>query len=98
MGDKISSVGVRYKYTFDGWHVFTSDELPGLYVASHEAETAYNDVGPSIEKLLLLDEGVECTIRPEVPFSEFVAMIRTDNPPAHRYLTEQRYAILPKAA
>lgn len=98
MGDKISSVAVRYKYTLDGWHVFTADELPGLYVASQDAETAYNDVAPSIEMLLLLDEGVECTIRPELPFSAFVSMLRHTDQPAHRFLTEQRYAILPKAA
>lgn len=98
MGDKISSVGVRYKATFDGWHVFTSSELPGLYVASHDAETAYNDVAPSIEMLLRLDEGVECTIRPELPFQQFVSMLRKANHPAHRFLSEQRYAILAKAA
>lgn len=97
MGDNISSVGVRYKATFDGWHVFTSDELPGLYVASNDAETAYNDVAPSIEKLLLLDEGVECTIRPELPFAAFVSMLRHADHPAHRFLTEQRYAILAKS-
>lgn len=97
MGDKISSVGVRYKSTLDGWHVFTSDELPGLYVASQDAETAYNDVAPSIETLLSLDEGIDCCIRPEVPFAQFVSMLKT-HIPAHRFLSEQRYAILPKAA
>lgn len=97
MGDNISSVAVRYKATFDGWHVFTSNDLPGLYVASTDAETAYNDVGPSIEKLLKLDLGLEATIRPELPFEQFVAVVRK-TAPAHRFLTQQRYAILAKAA
>ena len=35
-----------------GWHVFTSDEVKGLYVAHKDFRTAYEDVAPTIEYLL----------------------------------------------
>jgi hypothetical protein len=98
MGDKSTSVGVKYKSTIDGWHVFSSEELPGLYVASQDAELAYNDVATAIEKLLWLDEGVKFQIRPEVPFVQFLAMLRRAAHPAQRFLTEQRYTVLAEAA
>lgn len=69
-----SSICARYK-AVDGWHVFQSDELPGLYVASKDAQAAYNDVGPCIELLLKLDEGIHCTVVPEVPFRDFLRAV-----------------------
>lgn len=98
MGDKTSSVQVKYKHTLDGWHVFNSDELPGLYVASQDAEAAYNDVATAIEKLLLLDEGVKCKIRPEVPFSQFLAFLRSAGHPVQKFLSQQRYTVLSEAS
>ncbi|GEM_PF-3233013 len=44
-------VSVKYRQV-SGWHVFTSEDVPGLYVASPDAIRAYNDVGPSIQRLL----------------------------------------------
>lgn len=41
----------------DGWHVFTSEAMPGLLVASQNLETAALDVAPSIMKLMELDTG-----------------------------------------
>lgn len=66
-----TSICARYKHV-DGWHIFQSDELPGLYVASTDAEAAYNDIAPSIELLLKLNAGIECKAFPEMPFREFV--------------------------
>ena len=60
----------------DGWHVFVSDDLPGLYVASKDLYSAYHDVAPSIQALLKLDEGVDCTVAPEVSLQDFLAMVR----------------------
>jgi hypothetical protein len=71
MTELTTSIGVFYKHA-DGWHVFTCKELPGLYIASKDAELAYNDVPVAIEKLLELDFGVKCKAVPELSFAEFV--------------------------
>lgn len=70
-----TSICVSYKHV-EGWHIFTSDEIRGLYVASSDAELAYNDVALSIEKLLKLDEGMVCKVEPELTFAEFVNAVR----------------------
>ena len=57
----------------EGWHVFMSDDLPGLYVASRDLSVAYDDVARSIQLLLKLDEGLDCTVSPELPLQEFIA-------------------------
>jgi hypothetical protein len=36
----------------DGWHVFTSDQVHGLYVAHPDRELAYKAVALTIETLL----------------------------------------------
>lgn len=67
-----SSICVTY-LNLDGWHVFRSPDLPGLYVASQDAGAAFNDVGPSIQMLLKLDLGIDCKVVPETPLREFLA-------------------------
>ena len=67
-----TSICARYKH-IDGWHIFQSGDLPGMYVASRDAERAYNDIAPSIELLVQLDEGVTCKAIPEMSFREFIA-------------------------
>lgn len=74
--NQIASIRVHYKHV-DGWHVFTSTDIPGLYVASEDPERAYNDVGPSVQKLLELNEGIKCEISPVVPFMEFLRGLRS---------------------
>ena len=66
-----TSICVDYK-SADGWHIFESAELRGLYVASRDAETAYNDVAPAIERLLLLDNNIVVKATPEVSLQEFI--------------------------
>lgn len=88
-----TSIDIAYKMA-DGWHVFTSEQLPGLYVASPDAETAYNDVGPALEMLLKLDEGIVCKAKPELSFEEFVQETRGENYVRPTLvLTEQRYSL-----
>lgn len=71
MGKLTSSVCVKYKYA-DGWHVFQSDDIHGLYVANKDARTSFDDVKVAIEKLIFLDEGIKCTVQPEMTFEEFL--------------------------
>ncbi len=70
-----TSISTVYKQV-DGWHVFMSDQLPGLYVASRDLETAWRDVGPSIQTLLMLDMGVQCTVMAETTLEDFIAQAR----------------------
>lgn len=69
------SLRVDYK-SADGWHVFSSVELPGFYVASKDGEAAYNDVSGTIQKLLKLNEDIDCTVAPDLNYSEFVSQAR----------------------
>ncbi len=107
MSDLMTSVCVRYKYV-DGWHVFSSDDVAGLYVASTDAEKAFNDIGPSIELLLKLNEGIECVVKPEFQFSEFLRATRQLHQPERRAkksprvssslgLSDRLFAIYPAA-
>jgi hypothetical protein len=52
---KINGYNIDYKLQ-DEWHVFTSVQLPGLYVANRQYDIAYNDIQMSIEKLLELNK------------------------------------------
>lgn len=72
-------VQVEYKNA-DDWHVFSSRDLPGLYVASHDPEAAYNDVANAIEKLLQLNEGVQCRAVPQLPFTQFITWMMKKEP------------------
>jgi hypothetical protein len=64
-------IRVGYKY-LDGWHIFSSKDVRGLYVASKSAEKAYADVGPSIETLLRLSTGQRMKVEPLLAFEEFM--------------------------
>lgn len=90
-----TSICAKYK-NVAGWHIFQSDELPGMYVASREAERAYNDIAPSIELLLKLDEGIACTAIPEVSFHEFIAAFKhhkDDDQDLSLVLSDKRFIV-----
>lgn len=69
-----TSICVSHKYVED-WHVFSSDDLPGLYVASKDARIAFEDVATSIEKLVLLNESLHIKAAPEMSFKQFLEKI-----------------------
>ncbi len=87
-----TSICVTYR-SADGWHVFESPELPGLCVASKDPEAAYNDVAPSIQALLKLDEGIDLQVRPEQPLREFLAALRGEERNALHVLASRRFSI-----
>jgi hypothetical protein len=76
---------IRVKYRFiDGYHVYTSDEVHGLYVAKRDARAAYEAVAPSLARLIELNEGVACQVEPALTFSELMRSARhPDEPPIH---------------
>lgn len=75
----MTTVRVDYKEQ-DGWHVFSSDQIYGLYVASKELETAFEDVGPTIEKLIKLNYNLDVKVHPVPPFEEFLDLLGSREP------------------
>jgi hypothetical protein len=69
------TICARYKGV-DGWHIFDSDELPGLFVASRDPSAAFNDLAPAIEMLFRLDEGIACKAIPEATLEEFLEALK----------------------
>lgn len=100
------SAFVRVDYKFrDGWHVFTSADVLGLYVASEDAETAFDDVGPSIEKLVKLNDDIDCEVEVLKSYQDFVRYLRgrgIDQEPQphipHPAITSQIFTLRPRAA
>jgi hypothetical protein len=71
----VSTITVDYRI-IDGWHVFTSADVHGLYVANENQEAAFNAVGPTIETLLQLNENVRVEVRPAITFARFLEQMR----------------------
>jgi len=92
-----TSVEVKYKGV-DGWHIFESDELVGLLVASKDPAIAFADVPTAIEQLLMLDEGIKCKAMPEMTLDEFLGSLRgTEVEPHQLVMEDKRYIISPEA-
>ncbi|HYD05179.1 MAG TPA: hypothetical protein VEC60_05615 [Reyranella sp.] len=73
--DSPAVILVDYR-VIDGWHVFTSAQVKGLYVAHPDQRLAYDAVGPTIEKLLAENESVQVAVKPAVPFTAFLDRLR----------------------
>ena len=54
---------VKYRF-IDGYHIFTSEDVYGLYVASKDPEKAFNNVQGSIEKLIKLNDDIDIKVEP----------------------------------
>lgn len=94
-----TSIKVQYKFA-DDWHVFFSDDLAGLYVASKNPRKALKDVVPAIEQLIELDGGVKVRVEIEPPMSEFLTMLNRKRQGAKsvkgrpgEIYSEQRYSV-----
>jgi hypothetical protein len=68
---RAASIRVHYRFV-DGYHVYTSDDVYGLYVANEDSRAAYDAVAPSLEKLIKLNEDLDCRVEPTLTFSELV--------------------------
>jgi hypothetical protein len=58
-----------------GWHVYTCELLPGLYVASRDDKAAYNDVPTAITMLFKLDFGVRISVHHKTDYDTFMSRI-----------------------
>jgi hypothetical protein len=66
-----TSIDVSYRCE-QGWHIFEAAQMPGLYIANHDAQRAFSAVAPAIEQLLQLDTGMQVQAAPEVSFADFI--------------------------
>src|SRR4029079_4918767 len=73
--DSCGTVNVRYR-EIDGFHVFTSDDVRGLYVASKDVQEAYGAIAPTIQTLLELNEQLKVKVIPAQPLKRFLDLIR----------------------
>ena len=86
------AAAIRVTYRFiDGYHIYTSEDVYGLYVANRDAEAAYNAVGPSLEKLIKLNEGFSYRVEPTMTFSEAMSSARHPGEPVRRELTSRSF-------
>lgn len=75
--DVTGTIYVDYRIV-SGWHVFTSEQVRGLYVAHSDQRTAYEAICPTIEKLLAENEHIDVKVRPAFAFDAFLDRLRTD--------------------
>jgi hypothetical protein len=71
---KVGTIRVKHKYK-NGYHIFTSDDVRGLYVASKDPKKAFDDLCPVLQELILLKLKVPCEIEPTMTFDEFMAYL-----------------------
>ena len=64
---------IRAKYRFiDGYHVFTSEDVRGLYVASRDAKVAFEEVATVLEDLITRKIKGACEVRATLSFQDFL--------------------------
>ncbi len=67
---------VQYK-TADKYHVFTSEDLFGLYAGNQNLKTAFEAVPPSIQTLIKLNLGIDTVVEPTLHLYELVAALKS---------------------
>ena len=90
-------IKVNYKY-INGNHVFTSEEIKGLFVVHKDFRTAYEDVAPVLEHLLTHETGHEYKVYPLIPIDEFMDDGEVPTPSASISKKGMSCAALPAAA
>lgn len=90
MAELTAAIRVNYRF-IDGYHVYTSDDVYGLYVARRDAARAYAAVAPSLEKLIRLNERIICRVEPVLTFSELVRSARNPDQPILHEITSRSF-------
>lgn len=73
-----TTVRVDYKFR-EGYHIFTSRDVDGVFVASKNAEKAVQDLSVIIANMLRLNFGIRCNVEPAREFGEFIAHELSDH-------------------
>ena len=89
--ETVMTVRVQYKHR-DGWHVFSSNDVPGLYVASKDPLKAYDDVPIALKAIMDMDYSCEWEVTRAESYEEFRRRIKPSRvlkPPRHLEIAEQ---------
>ena len=69
-----TTIEAEYRH-IEGYHVFTSKDVWGLYVARKDGRKAFEEVAPTIKFLLERNHGFEdISVEPEMTFAEFLKL------------------------
>ena len=90
MVKRATAIQVTYRF-IDGYHVYTSDDVYGLYVAHQDPQKAYEAIAPSLEKLIKPNEGIVCRVEPTLTYSELVRSAQHPNEPLISELTSRSF-------
>jgi hypothetical protein len=83
---------IRVAYRFiDGLHVYTSDDVYGLYVANRDPQRAYAAVAPSLQRLISLNEGLDCQVEPALTYSELLRQMHHPDQPLVPEITSRSF-------
>lgn len=75
----------------DGYHMFTSRDVDGLFIATKSLERAAAAVIPSLQELLRRNFNLDCKVEPAAEFGTFIAhhrnsLARSTQEPTKTYL------------
>ena len=73
-----TEITVQYR-SKDGWHLFTSDQILGLFVASPDMKVAFSDIPETVRLLLKLDYGLDCVVQPKLEYEAFLRLTTLRN-------------------
>ena len=90
MAEWAAAIRVAYRF-IDGYHVYTSDDVYGLYIANPDAQKAYSAIAPSLEKLIKLNEGIACHVEPALTYSELVRAAHHPDQPVTPEITSRSF-------
>jgi hypothetical protein len=86
------TTAIRVTYRFiDGLHVYTSEDVYGLYVANQDPQRAYDAVAPSLQKLICLNEGMNCRVEPALTYSELLRSVHHPDQPLVPEITSRSF-------
>lgn len=87
------TIAVKYRYV-DGYHVFTSEDVRGLHVASKDAKKAFDSVSEVLQELLshmMKQKGV--VVVPTAPFEEWMKRREAGAPSHPPFLGNRNFVI-----
>jgi len=84
-GNMLTTIRVDYSHR-DGFHIYSSVDVSGLYVASRDASQAFAEVPDAIALLLRLNEGINVVAEPAAHYRRFIEVAKTG-----KALTHPRY-------
>jgi hypothetical protein len=84
------TVQVTYR-NVDGVHVFTSEDVRGLYVAGRDLRQAYEEVPQALHDLLKFNK-IEASYRAVMSTDEFVRFVMGDDIPHPSVIAAQNVA------